>query len=1025
LTQGFALTASANVTLQVITPYGAGQAGASWFPMQNAFEGQPSLDGSGHPVGGTSTSDAPYYVNGYGYIDFGPNWANTRITSTWTRYRAYTSGNQTPYAELWWDDDIDAVNDSGLGENRINFNSGQNLASTGTTEPWIKDSDAGSNPIVPLGRYLLTHAPAIMTRQAKEYAIVGWIHVPVTGIAITGAGGATTINTQGGTLQLTSNATPTNASDDTVAWSVINGTGSATISSGGLLTAVSNGTVTAMATAQDGSAVTGSLTVTINGQSGLGNEDLKVIHPISAGQAGSAWFPMQNAFETPAPVLDELTGAPAGGAGANDAPYYANNYGYIDFGADWNKVNITSTWTRYKQYTSGNQTPYAQIWWDDDTDAVNDSGLNETRINFNSAQNLASTGTTEPWIRDNDVIGSPVTPSARYMILRAPATMTSRAKEYAIIGWIDENGNGVQNGSYKPVTGITVAGAGGASFVLTGNTLQMSAAVAPYVATNKSVTWSVVNGTGSATIHASGLLTALSDGLVTVRATAQDGSGVVGSLVVNISSYTQFILPVQGASLIYYADIQASFPQVDWQTIDRLYIPAGHYQQLQLGNLPQRSAGDPLVITNYGGQVQVGGSGNYTVKLRGGSNWMFTGKYDPVLQTGHSDYPGHSNGNYANSSGDYGFDIKHAPVNGISVEGGASKFELSFMEISSTGFAGLVLKTDNTPTAIMDGVKVHDLYIHDTEAEGMYVGNTQGVETQHKFTDLEVYNNRVLRTGAEGIQLVNMGNGVNIHHNVVVMTAMDWKDPFGANQEGCLQYYQRDGSASIHDNIFIGGGEVMFNYKTYAATTDVLHANDEVYVYNNYFAHGRSYFGFIGEDASNRITKLRFENNVFRSIVFSWNEVHPAEVDRGILFYTSYNTANPLIFNDNIRDGGQDFIDVLGGNNGTTSHVSASGNATVANIAPVQFSDPNFPAQFDWSTVELWDDYSQWWDIPIYYQYGDYVYQNGNLYKCIQAGTHTGINPSTSPSTWQLQTPMTDDFRLHSSSPYQSMGLLD
>ena len=73
-----------------------------------------------------------------------------------------------------------------------------------------------------------------------------------------------------------------------------------------------------------------------------------------------------------------------------------------------------------------------------------------------------------------------------------------------------------------PVSAITVTGDGP---VVNGKTLQMGVDITPTTATNKKVTWSVTNGTGSATINSSGLLTATGVGTVTVKAAAQDGSG--------------------------------------------------------------------------------------------------------------------------------------------------------------------------------------------------------------------------------------------------------------------------------------------------------------------------------------------------------------------------------------------------------------------------------------------------------------------------------------------------------------------
>lgn len=88
-----------------------------------------------------------------------------------------------------------------------------------------------------------------------------------------------------------------------------------------------------------------------------------------------------------------------------------------------------------------------------------------------------------------------------------------------------------------PVETIAVTGAAGATTITTDNgTLRMSASIKPYYATNKNIVWSVEAGTGTATISDTGLLTAATNGTVTVKATAQDGSSVVGKLVVTLSN---------------------------------------------------------------------------------------------------------------------------------------------------------------------------------------------------------------------------------------------------------------------------------------------------------------------------------------------------------------------------------------------------------------------------------------------------------------------------------------------------------
>ena len=66
--------------------------------------------------------------------------------------------------------------------------------------------------------------------------------------------------------------------------------------------------------------------------------------------------------------------------------------------------------------------------------------------------------------------------------------------------------------------------------------LQLTATVLPSDATNNTVTWSIVNGTGQVTINTTGLVTAVANGTVTARATANDGSGVIGQLGITISN---------------------------------------------------------------------------------------------------------------------------------------------------------------------------------------------------------------------------------------------------------------------------------------------------------------------------------------------------------------------------------------------------------------------------------------------------------------------------------------------------------
>jgi len=94
------------------------------------------------------------------------------------------------------------------------------------------------------------------------------------------------------------------------------------------------------------------------------------------------------------------------------------------------------------------------------------------------------------------------------------------------------------------VTQIAVSGEGGANSISTNaGTLQMYADILPVDATNKTVTWSVINGTATAKISSNGLLSATGlangNGTVTVKAKANDGSNVEGTLLITISNQVQ------------------------------------------------------------------------------------------------------------------------------------------------------------------------------------------------------------------------------------------------------------------------------------------------------------------------------------------------------------------------------------------------------------------------------------------------------------------------------------------------------
>lgn len=104
------------------------------------------------------------------------------------------------------------------------------------------------------------------------------------------------------------------------------------------------------------------------------------------------------------------------------------------------------------------------------------------------------------------------------------------------------SGEDPADGTTVPVASIGITGTGGATEVIKDQTLLLSAQITPAEATNPSVSWSVVNGTGTAFINDSGLLTGTGEGTVTVIAAANDGSGVQGSIEITVIDSEELLL---------------------------------------------------------------------------------------------------------------------------------------------------------------------------------------------------------------------------------------------------------------------------------------------------------------------------------------------------------------------------------------------------------------------------------------------------------------------------------------------------
>ncbi|MDX2093354.1 MAG: hypothetical protein SFX73_36255 [Kofleriaceae bacterium] len=498
-------------------------------------------------------------------------------------------------------------------------------------------------------------------------------------------------------------------------------------------------------------------------------------------------------------------------------------------------------------------------------------------------------------------------------------------------------------------------------------------------------------------------------------------------------------------------DIQASHPGI--VDADRLYIRAGHYAWIEIRNLPERSAERPLVITNLGGQVRVGGIANgNSITIKGGSNWAFTGRYDPIAKTGDPAFPGHKYG-YENSAGKYGIFVDDEWVhanNSCGMYVGnyppatelATDFELEFLELTRNSYCGLSVKNDERPTGTMANVRIHDIYSHDNHGECLYLGSTQNPENQHVFTNLRVYNNRFLRCDYETAQFGQLDEGSQIHHNVFAFGALKRLDQFTQGQDNNVQISVRNGAVSFHHNVVIGAGfasAIVFRNKSLRERGD---ERVDLVLHDNYFEGSLclgNYFGaaastalqqmFPADAASVAPSKVRIENNYYRGITWGYNRIAPAQQTPALPEIMSSDAIKmPIHATGNRWEGNGTLYPGLavGVGTGTSTSKGTQFNATDnerTTVEPYRFVDLAFPGT-ELAKLERWLPQRGGGAVADY-PADFFVQHQSKFYRSLVA--NDSKVPPENPATWQEVAGMHDDVRQAVDSPYyaKGIGLLD
>ncbi|MVX64892.1 hypothetical protein GKZ28_14435 [Clostridium chromiireducens] len=370
--------------------------------------------------------------------------------------------------------------------------------------------------------------------------ISGQSDIKATGITITGTNN---ISSKGGTTQLMATVAPSNTTDNTVIWSSSDNN-IATVDSNGLVTAKTDGIVDIKATANDGSNVSSIKTITISGQA--------VVTPPTDVKVTGITISGGNNISTKGGTLPLTTGVSPSNAtdkavtwsSSDESVAIVNSNGLVTAKTD-GSVDIKATANDGSGVSSTKTiTISGQVVVTPPTDikvtGISITGSSNITTKSGTAQLSATvtpsnaTDKTITWSSSDDAIAT----------VDSNGLVTAKANGNVVITATANDGSGIKSTksitisgqttttTIIKVTGITTTGTD--SISTKGGTLTLTAVVNPSDATNKTITWSS-SDTSIATVGSSGVVTAINNGSVVIKATASDGSGVIGTKIITVT----------------------------------------------------------------------------------------------------------------------------------------------------------------------------------------------------------------------------------------------------------------------------------------------------------------------------------------------------------------------------------------------------------------------------------------------------------------------------------------------------------
>lgn len=342
----------------------------------------------------------------------------------------------------------------------------------------------------------------------------------------------------------------------------------------------------------------------------------------------------------------------------------------------------------------------------------------------------------------------------------------------------------------------------------------------------------------------------------------------------------------------------------------RVCMQPGRFSALRVEDL-HGTAAQPIEIINCGGAVTIGdatGNTSSGVQVVRSSHLRFSGTGAPATR--------------------YGIKVEGTSSQGINLYAGSTDMEVEWVEITRTGFAGIMAKSDPgcdgeyaRGTFTQYNTHLHHNYLHDIGAEGFYLGhfsfygyNNSSCPEQtlypHALVGVQLHHNCFERTQADGLQLTGAVSGVEVHHNVIDQYGVD---PFQAYQNNGIQLGPGT-TGRWYSNI------IRNDPQRVTGNALIVFGQDEISFFNNLLEHTGDVYLHNSIPAG---TQLALLNNTFVQT-------------RNRMIEGASSNVSAAIHNNILLHDPAITVPIKGGSNLVQSH-----NLITTDLASVQFASPS------------------------------------------------------------------------------------